>query len=221
MSSKIKYSLTSCPPFNSFTSGSLQNTLVRAPPRNLGKWELSCSASHGVWLPCFWAESKRINSTGVLVRSGRENKTKHNETTAYVHEQQIKSSSFSEEWTAKADGKHPLLLQSLLLSSQFWLETLQVPELKCFPLSQVWKGIFLMQTWPLKGWAASTVPDLWSSAPCSCSETPAGVQRTFQQPLCPVHRVGWLKPRLLLCKFMVAPHSSFFHEQEDHQTAQE
>lgn len=110
MSSKIKCSLTSCPPFISFTSGSFQNTLVKAPPQKLGETKAECSASHGVWLPRFWAESKRINSTGVLLKSGRENKTKHNETTAYVHEWQMNSSSFSGEWTAKADGKHPLLL---------------------------------------------------------------------------------------------------------------
>lgn len=63
------------------------------------------------------------------------------------------------------------------------------PRAQMLPLSQVWKRIFLVQTWPLKGWAAwaaSTAPDWWSSAPWSCSETPAGVKRTFQQLLCPV-----------------------------------
>lgn len=84
------------------------------------------------------------------------------------------------------------------------------PRAQMLPLSQVWKGILLMETWPLKGWAACTAPDSWSSAPWSCSETAAGVQRTFQHPLCPVHGLGWLKPRLLPCKFMIAPHSSFF-----------
>lgn len=120
----------------------------------------------------------------------------------------MNSSSFSGEWTAKADGKHPLLLQPrVTLSSGF--KHFKSQSSNASPQSGL-EGDLLDADLTCEGWAVSTAPDLWSSAPWSCSETPAGGQRTFQQPLCPAHGVGWLKPRLLPCKFMITPHSSFF-----------
>lgn len=107
MSSKIKYILSLYPSLPALLV-SLLETFKRhkrepTSPITLGKWELSCLDSQWVWLPCFWVESKRIKSTGALLESGRENKTKHNETTVYVHEKQMNSSS-SWQYTAKADG---------------------------------------------------------------------------------------------------------------------
>lgn len=111
-SSKMKYSLPSYHPFPALIIlllEAFETHQIESVHRILEKYELSCFVSQGVWLPCFGVELKRIKSTGALLESGRGNRPKHNETTAYVHKQQMNSPTAHGQ-TAKADGQRPSLL---------------------------------------------------------------------------------------------------------------